>query len=482
MDNRDYGAYDELMTSAILNEALLFGLDVRLDEPSGLYWGNDYKRTNYFFLKSKKDERTVNDLLNSDRVANSDFNVAVLAKSLPTEDAFWRSELFRTQREYFMRSGVWEGVRDEFLSETIEIRRMEKNDVLDVVERVALMDPDLAYLKRYMANKYADQEGEIRVDVAMTGGVTAGMIVRTISGVSSRIDYIGVLTALRGKGIARMLVAHTLAEAKRNNEHVFVKPPWNLLSLFLGFGFEACEEIESYSFRVVRQVTIDELPRHVPYNGVLRSEREFREITELLTELNLPVHAEDCKNWDSYAALDIVLRHAGNSREDKVVLDAGGETYSAILSQLEAFGFKNLTCINLSIKASVRQNGIAFENGDITSTRFADESFDYIFCLSVIEHGVDPTGYLKEMHRILKKGGLLITSTDYWETPIDTAGKTFYDAPVKIFDAPEVIRIADMAVAQGFALKAALDLSCDEKVVKWQGMEFTFIYFTLEKV
>jgi len=40
--------------------------------------------------------------------------------------------------------------------------------------------------------------------------------------------------------------------------------------------------------------------------------------------------------------------------------------------------------------------------------------FDYITSLSVIEHGVNIQNYFKEMNRILKKGGVLLTSSDYW--------------------------------------------------------------------
>ena len=40
----------------------------------------------------------------------------------------------------------------------------------------------------------------------------------------------------------------------------------------------------------------------------------------------------------------------------------------------------------------------------------------------VIEHGVDVHAYLKEMSRLLKPDGYILTSTDYWHEPIDTKG------------------------------------------------------------
>ena len=68
-------------------------------------------------------------------------------------------------------------------------------------------------------------------------------------------------------------------------------------------------------------------------------------------------------------------------------------------------------------------NGIRYENGDITKTRFTENHFDFITCLSVIEHGVNVHAFLDEMIRILKPGGFLLVSTDYCEAGISTLHK-----------------------------------------------------------
>ncbi len=52
--------------------------------------------------------------------------------------------------------------------------------------------------------------------------------------------------------------------------------------------------------------------------------------------------------------------------------------------------------------------------------------FDYITSLSVIEHGVNIENYFKEMNRVLKKGGMLLTSTDYWYDKINNSAKVFF--------------------------------------------------------
>ena len=46
---------------------------------------------------------------------------------------------------------------------------------------------------------------------------------------------------------------------------------------------------------------------------------------------------------------------------------------------------------------------------------FSDESIDFIFSKSVVEHIYNPQIYFEETYRVLKKGGALITLTPDWE-------------------------------------------------------------------
>jgi SAM-dependent methyltransferase len=308
------------------------------------------------------------------------------------------------------------------------------------------------------------------------------MIVQTLHGRYTRIDWIGTFSGFKGKGIARWLIGNALEEANSTGSEVFIKVQSPYKLRFDHLGFETFEEIEYFTFRSIYPTSIEALPEHVPYNGVLRSKLEFQERMAQLEMLDLPMHGDLPKNWDSYAALDIILRHSGDDRKDVNILDAGGESYSPILYQLEACGFRNLKCINLSLEGIEGVKNITYEYGDITATRFEDGEFDFVVCLSVIEHGVDAERYFREMHRILRKGGLLITSTDYWATPVDTSGRVAYNTGMKIFDAAEILRVADLAKAAGFRLKAELELDCDEKTVSWLGVDYTFLYFTLEKI
>jgi len=44
---------------------------------------------------------------------------------------------------------------------------------------------------------------------------------------------------------------------------------------------------------------------------------------------------------------------------------------------------------------------------------YEDNSFDFIFCGEVIEHMENPQALIDEMHRVVKKGGVVITTTPY---------------------------------------------------------------------
>jgi SAM-dependent methyltransferase len=97
---------------------------------------------------------------------------------------------------------------------------------------------------------------------------------------------------------------------------------------------------------------------------------------------------------------------------------------------------------------------------------------------------VDIWKYFREMSRILKPGGVLVTSVDYYESPLDTAGKTAYGVPVHIFSREEVLEALSVARDCGLHLTGPLDLRSEEKIVHWGGLdlEYTFLVFTLIKI
>jgi SAM-dependent methyltransferase len=236
-----------------------------------------------------------------------------------------------------------------------------------------------------------------------------------------------------------------------------------------------------YAWDVTHQALPDrKAPARRPTSSVLLRAQEVTEAIEELNALQLPLHPDAPKNWDSLAALSVTL---ASSHPQSSILDAGGEYYSSLLPQLAAYGYKNLYCINLEFSNDYQIGKIKYEHGNIVRTRFENNFFDAVTCLSVVEHGVGWEEYFEEMARILKPKGILFTSLDYWCEPVDTGNKTAYGVPVKIFTEQDMLEAIRIAKQSGFQLLVPIPRQCVDRVVACEGADYkyTFMYFTLVK-
>ena len=208
-------------------------------------------------------------------------------------------------------------------------------------------------------------------------------------------------------------------------------------------------------------------------NGTLKSRAEWEAAYEHGRQMHVPLHRGPEKNWDHLAAVSTIL---ANTKPDARILDAGAEIYSNVLPALFLYGYHDLHGINLSFTDPMRRGPIRYIPGDLTHTPYEGWSFDAITCMSVIEHGVPLREYFREMWRLLKPGGLLITSTDYYPTPIDTRGQMAHGTPIRIFSKPELKAAIELAQDQHFELTDHIDLDCEEKPIHWEqfGLEYTF--------
>lgn len=213
---------------------------------------------------------------------------------------------------------------------------------------------------------------------------------------------------------------------------------------------------------------------------VLRTDADVTSALDIVAAAGLPPHGERTKNWDLTVALGMILDRVPRRG---AILEMGAPRYARLLPWLFLYGYRRLHGIDLVFSSPEQAGPIRYHPMDLTKTSFKDASFDAVVALSVVEHGVDLDAYLREASRLLRAGGLLITSTDYWCEPVDTGGQEAYGVPIKIFLPDEIARFVEDARRYGLTPVRPMDLSCDERVVEWKrfGLRYTFINVVLEK-
>lgn len=255
---------------------------------------------------------------------------------------------------------------------------------------------------------------------------------------------------------------------------LFHKIKFNIQNFFFQFPF---------IYRKYLGDKFDSNPDHlvaVSSNAVLKKEKEINYSVDKIKRMGLPLRSGKTKNWDTLIAYSEIVK---NTSREAVILDAGAELYSMVLPWLFLSGYRNLFGNNLVFSKKIKRGSIQYDHGDITSNKFQANSFDAVTCLSVIEHGVELETFFKEMARILKPGGLLIISTDYFENSIDTKGKFEYGHQIKIFERSEIENMIKIAQQHNLNITSNIDLSCEEKPVRWErfDLEYTFICLSFKK-
>jgi 2-polyprenyl-3-methyl-5-hydroxy-6-metoxy-1,4-benzoquinol methylase len=121
---------------------------------------------------------------------------------------------------------------------------------------------------------------------------------------------------------------------------------------------------------------------------------------------------------------------------------------------------------------------------NLEDTKYKDQMFDYVTSLSVIEHGVNIEKYFREMSRIIKSNGYLLTSTDYWPDKLfNNKNVLSKGTPDNIFSRDEIEKLVEVADKNGLKLIEPIDFEYKDKVVRWNSidLDFTFIFFAMRK-
>jgi len=110
-----------------------------------------------------------------------------------------------------------------------------------------------------------------------------------------------------------------------------------------------------------------------------------------------------------------------NARPGNVLLNAGCGTGEFNYYLRDRFEESVGVDINEADIATAREltddSSIRFETGSILELSFADDSFDTVICVDVLEHVERPDVALAELRRVLKPGGQLVVTVPHAEYP-----------------------------------------------------------------
>lgn len=114
--------------------------------------------------------------------------------------------------------------------------------------------------------------------------------------------------------------------------------------------------------------------------------------------------------------------------------------------------------------------------------------FDYVVSLSVIEHEVNFSRFAKEVSRLLKSGGHLFVSFDFWEPKPLYEKRKLYKLDWNILDKQDVLNLIDVLKENGLEITSEIDWTLQDAVINdtycspVQGVSYTFGIFHFIKI
>ncbi len=149
---------------------------------------------------------------------------------------------------------------------------------------------------------------------------------------------------------------------------------------------------------------------------ILKTSEEIENCSRFLHQRGYESHGLKCKDWD--LATIIPQINEGN------FWDMGSS---------DSFIFKNLKIKKIAgelhgidLREPInRIRGVKYSIGDLLNTKYPNNYFNNITCLSVIEHEVDFRRFALETSRLLQTGGKLFVTFDYWNPKINSHIKLY---------------------------------------------------------
>ena len=230
---------------------------------------------------------------------------------------------------------------------------------------------------------------------------------------------------------------------------------------------------------------------------VLKNWNEVGEAIHFLSQHNYRTHHNPIKSWD----LRLIAEMVSDLGRDGLMLDLGASVLGAVRLLYE-MGFRRIAGYDLTFSVfdrllqfrdwldlMARRRRLTLPQYRLRSkglfdTGLQDKCASALICLSVMEHGIDQDHFFAEAARLLKLGGRLFVSTDYWEPKLDTAGRKMFGQPWTIFSKNEIEAMLEIASNHGLVVypEGPYDLMCGDPVVIDLPQSFTFIAMRFRRI
>ena len=185
------------------------------------------------------------------------------------------------------------------------------------------------------------------------------------------------------------------------------------------------------------------------------------------------------KSWDVLATVRFIEEHLPN---DAPIVDFGAYQ-SEITGILSRLGYANLCGVDLNprLPQGPYPDRIRYVVADYLNSGLPDASFDAITTISAIEHGHSTERLLAEVSRLLRPGGYLVGSTDYWPEKVDTRGVSIFGMDWTIFSSGEMASFFEASQAHGLTPVGSLEYQGGVPAIVFRKRRYTFAWFALQK-
>jgi len=203
--------------------------------------------------------------------------------------------------------------------------------------------------------------------------------------------------------------------------------------------------------------------------GFLKSRKEIDECTAFLLRHGLASNPCKCKDWD--------IAHIIPEISDGNILDMGSFG-SYVLKNALLRGVKGEK-YGIDLSKQEPMQGAKYLVGDLTAVPVKKGFFNYITCLSVIEHEVNFGKFAKEISRLLAPGGRAFVTFDYWDPKVPATAKLF-GLKWQPLDREATERLITQCARTGLVVDGEMDWTLGDQVIRegyhspQRGIRYTF--------